>query len=185
MRITRPILVAVVIIIFLNTAPCLGADVAKIGVVNTQKVLMTSSAGKMAQAQINKKFRELESQLNIKKDEIQALIEAFERESVVMSKEKKEEKEREIRIKKNDIKVLSKKYESDLKVLQDRVVKRIQKDVYQIVQEIGKKEGYLLIITKGAVIYSPSTIDITDKLIQAYNEDFAERGEKFDVENLE
>jgi outer membrane protein len=185
MRKSKPILVVLVMTILLYTVPCLGADVAKIGVINTQKILMTSSAGKMAQAQINKKFRELEGELNKKKDEIQALIEAFERESVVMSKEKKEEQEREIRIKKNDIKVLSKKYESDLKVMQDRVVKRIQKDVYLIVQEIGKKEGYLLIITKGAVIYSPSTIDITDQLIQAYNEAFAERGEKFDVENLE
>lgn len=185
MRNSKPKLIVVFLIVFLYVAPCLGADVAKIGVVNTQKVLMTSSAGKMAQAQINKKFRELEKVLNKKKDEIQGLIEAFERESLVMSKEKKEEKEREIRIKKNDIKVLSKKYESDLKVLQDRVVKRIQKDVYEIIQEIGKKDGYLLIINKGAVVYSPSTIDVTDQLIQAYNKDFAQRGETFDIENLE
>ena len=37
--------------------PCLGADVAKIGVFNIQKVLMTSSAGKLAKAHINKKAR--------------------------------------------------------------------------------------------------------------------------------
>jgi Skp family chaperone for outer membrane proteins len=42
-------------------------------------------------------------------------------------------------------------------------------DVNEIIQEIGKKEGYLLIINKFGVMYSPSAIDITDKLIKKLN----------------
>ena len=47
----------------------------------------------------------------------------------------------------------------------------MQKAVFEIVQEIGKKEGYLLIIEKSnaGVIYNPESIDITDKVITAYN----------------
>jgi len=37
------------------------AKVAKIGVVDIEKLLLTSSAGKLAKAQINKKAREMES----------------------------------------------------------------------------------------------------------------------------
>jgi len=165
--------------------PCLGGDVAKIGVVDIQKILLTSSAGKLAKAQINKKAREMENGLTVKKEEIEKLKEDFEREALVMSKETRDERERDIRIKINDIKSLKNKYENDLKKIEASVVKRIQQDVDVIIQELGKKGGYLLIISNPVVLYSPSTIDITDELIQAYNNVLAEKGGDFNIEALD
>ena len=174
-----------VIVCFMFSTPLFAADVAKIGVVDIQKVLLTSSVGKMAKAQMNKKAREMESILNEKKDEIQKLKENLEREALVLSKEKQEEREREIRIKINDIKELKKKYENDLKQLEGKVVKNIQIDVSKVIQEIGKKEGFLLIISSAVVLYSPTSIDVTDQLIQAYNAYAAEKEDQFDVDKLE
>ena len=41
----------------------------------------------------------------------------------------------------------------------------------ELVQDIGKKEGYTLIVEKrtGGVVYAPLSIDITDAVIQIYN----------------
>jgi len=178
-------IVAIFMVVIFVAAPCLGADVAKIGVVDIQKVLLTSSAGKMAKAQINKKAREMESRLTAKKEEIEKLKENLEREALVMNKETRDERERDIRIKINDIKSLKNKYENDLKKIEGKVVKRIQKDMDVIVQEVGKKEGYLLIISNPVVLYSPSSIDITDQLIQAYNNVLAEKGGDFNIEALD
>jgi outer membrane protein len=178
-------MIALFLIVLLSAAPCLAADVAKIGVVDIQKVLLTSSAGKMAKAQINKKAREMEANLTVKKEEIETLKENLEREALVMNKETRDERERDIRIKINDIKSLKNKYENDLKKIEGKVVKRIQKDVDVIILEIGKKEGYLLIISNPVVLYAPSSIDITDQLIQAYNNVLAEKGGDFNIETLE
>lgn len=167
------------------SVPSFGADVAKIGVVDVQKVLLTSSVGKMVKAQMNKKFREIQSVLNEKKEEIQNLRENFEREALVMSNEKKEEREREIRIKINDIKELQQKYENDMKLLNEKAVKRVRTDILQLVNEIGKKEGFLLIISDEVVLYSPTSIDISDQVIQAYNAYAAEDISQFDIEKLE
>jgi len=41
--------------------------------------------------------------------------------------------------------------------------------VFDIVEDLGKKDGYQLIIEKTAVMYAPESVDITDKLIQTYN----------------
>jgi outer membrane protein len=43
--------------------------------------------------------------------------------------------------------------------------------VVELVQDIGKKEGYTMIVEKrtGGVVYAPMSIDITDTVIQAYN----------------
>ena len=49
----------------------------------------------------------------------------------------------------------------------------MQKDVFELIQRIGKKEGYLLIVNKVGVLYSPMSIDITDQLIKEYNIKFA------------
>ena len=74
------------------------ADVAKIGVLNMQRVLGTSDAGKAAQAEIKTQRDKMLEDLKVKGAEIDALGKQFERESMVMSKEKREEKEREYRI---------------------------------------------------------------------------------------
>ena len=181
----KTMIIAIILTVALMVAPCMGADVAKIGVVDIQKILLTSSAGKMAKAQINKKAREMEAKLTEKKEEIDKLKETLEREALVMSKETREEREREIRIKINDIKSLKQKYEKDLKTIEGKVVKRIQLDMGSIVEELGKKEGYLLIVTSQAVLYAPSTIDVTDQLIQLYNTSLAEKGGDFNIDTLE
>ena len=48
MKKCKAILIAVFMTIFSLVTPCPGADVAKIGVIDTQKILMTSSAGKIS-----------------------------------------------------------------------------------------------------------------------------------------
>jgi outer membrane protein len=145
------------------------ADVAKIGVANLQRVLETSNQGKSAQEEIKKQKDQMEQELKQKGGEIDELRKQLERESMVMSKEKREEKEREIRIKINDFKSLDKRYRTQLQALEKKLVNALLKEVSSLVKEIGKKEGYLLIINNAGVLYSPNSINITDQLIKELN----------------
>ena len=151
------------------------ADVAKIGVANMQRVLETSNAGKSAQEQIKKQKDQMEQELKQKGGEIEELRKQLERESMVMSKEKREEKDREIRIKLNDFKSLQKRYRTQLQNLEKKLVNQLLKDVSTLVEEIGKKEGYLLIINNTGVMYSPGSINITDRLIKELNARYAKK----------
>ena len=151
------------------------ADVAKIGVVDFQKILQNSSAGKYAQAEINKKGKEMESELAKKGAGIEERKKQIEKESLVMSKEMREEKQREIRIQINDLKVMQQRFTREFKAFENRLVQRIRTDVLKIVDGIGKSEGYLMIVERktGEVIYSPTSVDITDAFIQNYNKTFS------------
>ena len=168
------------VICFCLLASSYGADVAKIGIVDFQRILKTSSAGKKATAEINKRGKKIEADLKKKGEEIEATKNKLERESLVMSREMREEKEREIRIKINDFKSLQKRYVAEFKENEKRLVGRIQEEILTIIDEMGKKEGFLLILEKreAGVMYSPNTIDITDRLIQKYNASFARNAEK-------
>ena len=167
----KSILAVGVLSFFFLTGASSAADVAKIGVVDFQKILEVSNAGKTAQVEINKHGKQMETDLKDRGTEIEDIEKKIERESMVMSKEVREEKQREIRIKIGDFKALQQKYMEDFKALENRVIGKIQKEVVELVQDIGKKEGYTLIVEKrtGGVVYAPLSIDITDAVIQIYN----------------
>ncbi|MBW2589628.1 MAG: OmpH family outer membrane protein [Deltaproteobacteria bacterium] len=159
------IFIATFVFIFTSNA----ADVAKIGVVDFQRVLDSSSAGKSAQAEITKQGKKMEAELEKRKDEIEEIQKNIERQNAVMSKEAREEKKRDLQIKIYDIKNLEKKYLSELRKNERKKLIKIQKEAFSIVREIGKKEGYLIIFEKKVAIYVPKTLDLTDKVIQEYN----------------
>ena len=162
--------ICIVSIFILFSKFSLAADVAKIGVIDFQKVLETSAAGKAIQAELKAKNEKMAVDRQKKGSEIEKISKRLERESMVMSKEMREEKEREQRIKVNDFKTLQKRYRAELQKLQVQLMQQLQSDVTAITQEIGKKEGYLLIMDKRGVIYAPNSVDLSDKLIQQLNQ---------------
>jgi outer membrane protein len=180
MRNRKMLMVTIIFSTFFFVTSSYGADVAKIGVVDFQKILEKSDAGKKATIEINKRGKEMEEDLKKKGEEIDAKRKKMEREALVMSKDMREQKEREIRININDFKTLKTKYMNDFKQHEAKYVREIQKQVLEIVTEMGKKEGYLIIFEKreAGVLYSPDAIDITDQLIQKYNAKYAQTTSK-------
>ena len=145
------------------------ADVAKIGVIDIKRVLDNSNAGKAAQAELNKQGKTMQGELEKRKAEIEEIQKNIERQAAVMSKEAREQKKRDLQIKLYDFKNLEKKYRSELRTSERKKSIKIQKEVLSIAREIGKKEGYLIIIDKGVAIYVPKALDLTDKVIKEYN----------------
>jgi outer membrane protein len=164
------IVIGLICFVWLGSA--FAADVAKIGVVDIQRIMSTSDQGKAAKAQIKEQSDKMTQALKDKGAEIEELKKQLERESMVMSKEKREEKEREFRIKLNDLKSLEKRYRAEMQALEQTLASGLRKAVFLLVEEIGKKEGYLLIINNFNVMYSPGSIDITDQLIKQLNAQF-------------
>lgn len=145
------------------------ADVAKIGIVDVQKVVQESELGKEIQGKIKSTYDRQKSDLKAKEAEAETIGMQLQREREVMSKEMQLEKERDFRIKANDLKILSVKYKKDLNNLQKTLMKDMLDKVAQIVQKIGKKEGFLVILEKAGSLYYPASLDITDRVIQDLN----------------
>lgn len=170
MVINKKVLIVIACFLLVSFTAANAADVAKIGIVDFQRFLTTSKAGKTAQEEFKNQGVKMEADLKKLEDEIKTLKDRLEREAMVMSQEMREEKEREYRIKINDFKQQKQAFMARLKSLESRLVSEIRDELLELIQNTGKKEGYLLIIDKAAVHYSPSAIDITDKLIKQYNE---------------
>lgn len=176
MRISRIVLL-VTCIFCLSTGLSRAADVAKMGVFDFPRILETSSAGKAAQEELKKHGKRMAEELKAKGAELEEFKNRLEREALVLTEEKRQEKEREFRIKVNDLKALQQKFKKEFRGIEEQLKNKITKELMEIIAEIGKKEGYLMVIelSKSGIWYYPTTLDITDQIIREYNAAYAKK----------
>lgn len=157
-----------------------GAEPIKFGIVDFQKVLETSQAGKAAQEKIQEAGKNMEAELQKLKEEIEQSRKDLQREALVMSKEVREQKERDIRIRINDFKTLQQKYASEFKAREQALIQNIQDEFFELVEKIGEEQGYTLILEKreSAAVYFDEAYDLTEELIRRYDRQYAQTSGK-------
>jgi outer membrane protein len=166
------------IIVFI--IPSYGADVIKIGVVDTQKVLDTSLLGKKMKNELKKIHARFSADLDAKGKEIEKLqneiekLSASEQSLSEADKKKLEKNIRELKIKIYDAKNLEETYQNEFNNEEMNRLKYTTKIVQEIISEIGKKEGYLLIKNKRGALFSPEEGDVTDKVIKQLDSRYKE-----------
>ena len=170
-------LIIAMIIATMFTCSAFAADAAKIGVVSFEKILKESSAGKMMQKDLKAKLNELQAKLQAEEKKVKDMSVALEREALVLSAEKKLERQRELRDKADDLKKMNADYTQEMKMLQNKRVNQIQKDIFDLANKLGKEKGYTLIIEKkiAGVIYVADKVELTDELIKEYNSIYAKK----------
>lgn len=171
------IIPAVLIVAAMFTCSAFAADASKIGVVSFEKIVKESSAGKMMQKDLKAKLDELQAKLQAEEKRVKEMSAALEREALVLSAEKKLERQRELRDKADDLKKMNADYTQEMKILQNKRMNQIQKDIFDIANKLGKAKGYILIIEKkvAGVIYAADKVDITDEVIKEYNSIYAKK----------
>ncbi len=125
-----------------------GAEVQKTGVIDLQKIIDKSNVGKRSSVEIKSQGKKMEQILKKKGAEIEDLRKALDQKALVMSNEAREEKEQDLRVKIDDLKSLQRRYQEVLRDLNINLSKEITKDVFEIVEGIGKQGGYSLIIDR-------------------------------------
>jgi len=138
----------------------------KIGVMNVQKVLTMSAAGKEAKGVFDAKMNELQNRFKAEEEELQAMQNDIEKKSTAWSEETKQEKVLEFQKKRRDLKTKTEDARIELKTLQDKELAPILKALEGVVDQYATVNGYTLILdSKNQTIYFDQSIDISDKLI--------------------
>ncbi len=101
-----------------------GADSVKIGIIDFEKIMQESSAGKMNQKALNTRGTELKGKLENEKQRLDEIGRSFEKEALVLSDEKKRERERDFRNQIEDFKIMQQDYANELKNMEIKMIKR-------------------------------------------------------------
>ena len=160
-------------IIFLWTAaPSWAAEPFKIGVIDLQKCIQQSDAGKRASKTLQDKADRIKKDLEAKRDELKKLSEEFNKKSQVLSADAKREREKELIRKDEDLRELVRKREEEMRKDEYNAMQPLLNDLFEVTKKLAKDEGFTLILESktGVVYFNKPVEEITDKVIKLANE---------------
>ncbi|MCX8072180.1 MAG: OmpH family outer membrane protein [Candidatus Binatia bacterium] len=167
----RPTRIYWLILLLLLLAPPLRAADVKIGFVDLQRALNESNRGKKAKEEFKTEVEKLQAQLKKKKDQLDNLKEQLEKKGAVMKEEERANLEEEYRKKLRDFERDYKDSQADLQRKDAELTGAILKELQEVIQEFGEREGYTMIFEAGssAVLFGAKGADLTDQILDEYN----------------
>lgn len=147
-----------------------GADTGKIAVVDVQKVLNDSAAGKKAKVDLEALIQSKQAYIDEQGKTIEKMKTDIDKQASVLSPEARQTKEDELEKFIREYQRLVQDSQTEVKKKEGELTGTILKEVNDLVIKIGEKEGYSIILERGMVLYANKDMDITDKVIKEYDE---------------
>ncbi len=143
------------------------ASEIKIGIVNTERVLIESAPAVRAQKKIEKEFLPRDQELKKMAAQVKSLQEQLEKDGMVMPEADRRGKERELANLNREYQRAQRQLREDLSLRQNDEFAAIQLNASKVIQAIAEAEKYDLILQLQDSVYRSQRIDITDKVIKA------------------
>lgn len=155
----------------LMVSPLLGGNfadsavpVAKIGVIDIERTLYETAAGKRANEQFEKTRKDKQAELDKRQQELKKLDADLSKQAAVLKPEVLQQKRGDLEKKFVELQQLYVKLERDLAGERTKLVQELLKKANPLVAEIAKAEGVTLIVDQNAVVWSDPAVDLTAKL---------------------
>jgi len=163
---------AIIIVILLTHNVALGEDFIKVGLIDIQRCLEESKEGQKVLGLLKKKKDVLQRQLDTKQKKLLELGKELEKQSMMLTMNAQEDKRRIIERKTRELEYFFKDLNEDMRKAREKEKKRMLKELGKVIEKIGSEENFTLIIEKraGGVLYWADSIDITEKVIRAYEQ---------------
>jgi outer membrane protein len=147
------------------------AEVVKIGIVDVQRVINTSTKGQAARKQLLAKAERMQKDLNLRKDEIEKSKLELERQASLLDPEIKYQKEKTLQRKIRDAEDHYRDFNEEMKRDEIQNMQPILLAISQVIVNIGKERGFTIILEKqkSAVLYAPDTIDLTEEVKKVFD----------------
>jgi outer membrane protein len=153
-------------------APVAFAEDMKIGTVDLQRALNESEAGKKAKESFKVQVDKLQSELQKQKNDIEKIKDEAEKKGMVLKEEERKNIERDYQKKLRDFQRTYKDSQAELQQKDSELTAEILRELQEVIADFGAKESYTMVLeasNTGVVLYNSRAVDITDKIIEAYN----------------
>jgi len=144
----------------------------KFAFIDTEYIMENIPAYKAAQDQLDQLSGQYQKELESMHAEVEQMYNDFQAESVLLSEDMKRKREDVIISKEKDYKMLQRKYfgpNGDLFQKRQGLVKPIQDDIFNAVQEISNDGSYAVIFDKAGgttLFFTNPKFDLSDQVLQ-------------------
>jgi outer membrane protein len=143
---------------------------ATVAVIDVQKVVSTSEAGKKALAEIKALKDKKQQEIDQRQTSIQSMQEKLEKEKDILSPDAQEKRRGEIQKSFTDLKRFREDSEQEIQGRLAAALKNMEERVLPIIQKLGNEKGYSIIVSRDQLIYYNAKVDVTDEVIRLFNE---------------
>jgi outer membrane protein len=139
---------------------------AKIGFVDLQRTLFETKAGKSARKRFESQKKKKQASLDKKQKDFQRYAAELEKQRILLESRpaKLAQREKELQNKYVEVQQTYAKLERELSEAQANLIKEILGKAGPVIQSIGKREGYTIILDRSAVLWAADAADLTDKV---------------------
>ncbi len=171
-RLLRGGLIAFAILLMAGLGtPRADAQAGKIGVIDVQRLVTDSVAGKEALARLKKLQDEKIAQGKAKNDEIDGLRKRLNEGRLSLADDKITELEKQLEDKITGLRRFQEDAEREFNKSRESAFGDIERRVFPVIEQVGKEAGYTFIFNKfqSGLVYASEGTDITDQIIQRFD----------------
>lgn len=149
----------------------------KVGLVNIQKIMGTIKEGKSVNTTLEKSFKAKQDELKVEEKAIIDLQEKFKKQDAVLTDSAKMKKSTEIAQKMEGARRKAQQFEQEIRKQEAELKKPLLEKLKPVIDSISQAEKVDLTfeISSSPVVFAASKIDLTDKVIEAYDKKYSKK----------
>lgn len=149
--------------------PVWAQEKIRLGLVDVQRAISVSQAGKRARKQFQAEIKKVEADLRKEKQEIERLKSDLDKKSPLLKEDERRKLEKEFQKRYVAYQRRMRDFQEELRQREREMTDKILKELEKIVFELGKSEKFTLILEGSQLLYGDQGIDITNKVIELYD----------------
>lgn len=140
---------------------------ARIGFVNTDRMLREATPAKAAQTKLEQEFSRREKEIDDAGATLKTASERFEREAPTLSESQRQNRQRQLMDQDREFQRKRREFQEDLNSRKQEELQQILDRANRVVKQVAEAEKYDVILQEA--VYVNPRLDITDKVIKALN----------------
>jgi Skp family chaperone for outer membrane proteins len=142
-----------------------------IAVVDFQRAVTETDEGKSAQARLDAMYSTRKTEIDNMRVSLESELKDFQARAMILSEEARAEQEQTLYMKQQQFQQTYMTYQQEMQQNYYTLLQDLDTKMRALTATIGRERNYDLVIDMAAVVYvGPGTVDMTDELIQRYNQ---------------
>ena len=142
------------------------ADGTKIGVVDLQKIMQTSTQMKSIQEKLEKAFKPRRDKLVAMEDGLKKDMEKFKRDTTVLSQAQRKDLEKQIVATQQQFEREGQQYQQELSTAHNEAMEEFYNKIRAAIAKVAENDKYDVVLQKDAAPFSIEKLDVTAKVMQ-------------------
>ncbi|MEM6810956.1 MAG: OmpH family outer membrane protein [Pseudomonadota bacterium] len=160
--------IAILILVLFST-PAIAQD-SNIAVIDLERILTDSSAGKSIETQLNQKREAFQKEFSSRENNLVNSEKVLAGQQASLSAEEFEKKRKEFEIQLQETRKLFQQRRNALDKALNQALDELRDTVTDVTSDLAEKENYDVVLTRESVVIIAKKMDITDEVLEAMDQ---------------